>query len=122
MQGVQTVSKHDFSYVAANANTRPRINILHKQHMLAAYGIGSKLNDWHDYIATFEDDFFSVTTFQANYRPHRAITVFKYPERDNHGCRFLIQTFGRQSYLRTNSFKHALNRFKKPEAKLDLVP
>lgn len=106
---------------AANTNNIGRIRVNDKQQILAAYGIGSRLNGWCDYRAEFAADFFTLTTFYPVGQPVKSITVFKYPHRDNDGYRYAVCNFRTKSVFQTNALCHALGNFKKPAPALGII-
>ncbi|PCI00590.1 MAG: hypothetical protein COB76_03215 [Alphaproteobacteria bacterium] len=124
MQGIQALKQsfNESSLIAANLNEKPYIKIRHKQQILAAYGLGSQNNNWVDYTASFEDNYFSLETFRKNGSSHRMIVAFKHSHEDNDGFKFSVYTFGRERYFQTNNLRNALGNFKSAPPQLRLVP
>jgi hypothetical protein len=95
----------------------------YRKAIYRAYSLAAKPNAWASCRFNIEKNVVYLETFYPNGCPHRAIAMWRKPQRDNDGFLFSVHTFGRTDTFRTQNLRHALGNFQsvRPELKLAIV-
>ena len=105
----------------ANNNAEHFFRHSYRKALYWAYSLAAQPNGWASCQFHVEKNVVYLETFYPDGQPHRAIAMWRKPNRDNEGYLFSVHTMGRTIPFRTHNLQHALGNFKTAKPVLNLL-